>query len=82
MINFQTLGETEERQKTAHMIKNCNSMQGIFHLECISGKKKLLFNKFNKFEMFQTIIGFTNLIPLVFKLAYVQNIKLKSIYNF
>ena len=35
----------------------------------------------NKFEMFQTIISFINLIPLVFKLAYVQHIKLKSMYN-
>ena len=32
----------------------------------------------NKFEMFQTIISFINLIPPVFKLAYVQYIKLKS----
>ena len=34
-----------------------------------------------KDEMFQTIISFINLIPPVFKLAYVQYIKLKSRYN-
>ena len=35
----------------------------------------------NKFEMFQTIISFIDLIPPVFKVAYAQYIKLKSIYN-
>ena len=36
----------------------------------------------NKFKMFQTIISFINLIPsVVFKLAYVHYIKLKSRYN-
>ena len=33
----------------------------------------------NKFEMFQTIISFINLIPHVFNLAYVQYIKLDII---
>ena len=37
--------------------------------------------KTNKFEMFQTIISFINLIPTVFELAYVQYIKLKSRFN-
>ena len=32
----------------------------------------------NKFEMFQTIISFINLIPPVFELAYAQYIKQKS----
>ena len=31
----------------------------------------------NKFEMFQTIISFKNLIPFVFKLVYAQYIELK-----
>ena len=34
-----------------------------------------------KFEMFQTIISFLNLMPPVFTLAYVQYSKLKSRYN-
>ena len=35
----------------------------------------------SKFEMFQTIISFINLIPHVFKVAYVHHITLKSRYN-
>ena len=38
-----------------------------------------IFDK-NKFEMFQTIISFINLITPVFKLTYVQYIKLKARY--
>ena len=43
--------------------------------KCFRGNQKK-----NKFEMFQTIISFLNLIPHVFKLAYVHYIKLKSRY--
>ena len=37
--------------------------------------------KLNKFEMFKTIVSFINLIPNVFKVAYVHHITLKSRYN-
>ena len=52
------------------------NIKDILHNASWSLKKKK-----KKFEMFQTIISFKNLIPPVLKLAYVKYIKLKSRHN-